>query len=131
MDEGSARAFIDDDRGAVTGQLTSANDLFVVLIASVLGFPVLAAAVGGILRRAKAFEYTYAAAAALVAVFTLTGVVQFRTRWTVIGIFAVLAAIGAHLWQYRTDRLDLIVVGSVYVMPVSLASVLLIRTLSG
>jgi len=115
--------------GSVGTTLSSVaqGDVFVALVVAVLGLPVLAAMVGTVFQREKAYEYTLTAAAAIVAVFTLTGTVQFDARWTILGIVAVMAAIVAHVWQYRHDRATFLVVASIYVMPVSLASILLLR----
>lgn len=122
------RRFRTDDRGvAPVGASTSP---LLVLVLAVLGGPSVVALVGGGLRRANAPQYALTAVAALVAVFTLAATVRFATRWAVLGICAVLAAVGSHLWQHRTDRVDLLVVGGIYATPVGLAVALLVQALT-
>lgn len=124
---GASRQFLPDERGAVPVQTGGPSTLFVAAVVAVLGGPLVVAMLGALVRRENAFQYVVTAAAALVAVFTLTGTVQFAPHWTVLGILGVLAAIASHLWQYRGDRLEFVIVGSIYVMPVSLATVLLVE----
>jgi len=100
-----------------------------LLVAVVLGVPPLVAAVGAAVRRDRAARYAFAAAASLVAVFTLTGAVGFATHWAVLGILAVLSAIAAHVLQFRADRLDLLVASAIYAVPAGLGIVLLFGTL--
>jgi hypothetical protein len=123
-----ARSFVGDERASAPGdQITMTNSPLLLLVLAVLGIPPLVAVVGVLVRREQSFQYMFAAAASLVAVFTITGTVQFGPPWTTLGILAILAAIASHLWQFRTDQVDLLVVSGIYAMPVGLASVLLLR----
>jgi len=118
----------DDDRGTAVLQLPfAAETLFSTLVAGVLGFPLVAALAGSVSQREHAFRYVFTGAAALVAVFTLTGTTQFAPHWSVVGILGILTAIAGHVWQFRHDRLAVVIVGSIYLMPVLLAYVLLFR----
>ncbi|WP_136715181.1 hypothetical protein [Halorientalis salina] len=122
------RRFRDDERGTVFGPLLIGPEtVFSTLVAVVLGLPLVAALAGAVSKREHAFQYVSTAAASLVAVFTLTGTTQFAPRWTVVGILAILTAIAAHVWQFRHDRLDAVVAGSIYFAPVALGYVLLAR----
>lgn len=118
------------------GGLDAATPAFVgglapvtVLVIVVLGTPPVVAAIATAVRGQHGFEYAVTAAASLVAVFALTGTVGFATHWTVLAILAILAAIGAHVWSFRTVRVDLVVAGAIYATPVGLAVVLLLGTL--
>ena len=124
MTSRSQRRFRDDDRGSLP---VGADTTFTAMVAAVLGVPLVAALAGAVVQRANAFQYVFTGAAALVAAFTLTGTTGFSPGWTVVGILAILAAIAAHVWQFRHDRLDLVIVGSIYTMPVALAAVLLLQ----
>lgn len=99
-----------------------------VLVIVVLGTPPLVAAVAMGVRRQHRFQYSVAAAGALVAVFALTGTVGFATHWTVLSILAILAAIGGHVSGFREDRVDLLIAGAIYATPIALAVVLLLGT---
>ncbi|MFD1588796.1 hypothetical protein ACFR9U_17600 [Halorientalis brevis] len=122
------RRFRDDDRGKIVLQVPlGAETLFSSLVAAVVGLPLVAALAGSISRREHAFKYVYTGAAALVAVFTLTGTMQFAPHWTIAGILAVLTAIAGHVWQFRHDRLGFVIVGLIYLTPVLLAYVLLFQ----
>lgn len=122
--------FRDDDRGSALLQLPIGPEtLGTTFIGAVLGFPVIAALGGTLLRRTEAARYLLTGAAALLALFTLTGLPRFRTPWTVVGILAVLVAIVGHLWQHRDDRFDLLVLSNIYLPPLLLALLLLGQTL--
>ncbi len=122
------RQFLDDERGNLPLQLpVGAETMFSSLVAAMLGLPLVAALAGSISQREHAFQYVYTGAAALVAVFTLTGTMQFAPHWTIVGILAVLTAIAGHVWQFRHDRLTFVIVGLIYLMPVLLAYVLLFQ----
>lgn len=125
------RSFRRDCRGAAPVATVVLLSTFELLVVSVFAVPVGFAVVGSLVRTGRAAEYAVTAAASLVAVFTITGTQQFATHWAALGVLAVLAAIGAHLWQYRRDRLDLLVVGGIYAMPLGLGVVLLWRGLVG
>lgn len=99
-----------------------------VLVIVVLGTPPLVAAVAMGVRRRHRFQYSVAAAGALVAVFALTGTVGFATHWTVLSILAILTAIAGHVWGFRGERVDLLIAGAIYATPVALAVVLFFRT---
>lgn len=99
-----------------------------VLVIVVLGTPPLVAAVAMAVRRRHRFQYSVAAAGALVAVFALTGTVGFAAHWTVLSILAILAAIGGHVLALRDERADLLIAGAIYATPVALAVVLLLGT---
>lgn len=101
----------------------------VLLIVVVLGFPLIVSILAMGIRRTNAFQYSFAAAASITAVFTLTGTVQFAQHWTVLGILAVFAAICAHLWQFRASRVDLVVLATIYLTPVGVGVALLFQTL--
>lgn len=120
------RRFCDDDRGTIVLPI-GAETAFSTLVAAVLGFPLVAAFAGTISRRAHAFQYAFTGAAAILAVFLLTGTTRFAPHWTVVGILVILTAIAGHVWQFRHDRLAALIVGSIYLMPVLLAYVLLFR----
>ncbi|WP_246983151.1 hypothetical protein [Halorientalis marina] len=99
-----------------------------VLVIVVLGTPPLVAAVAMGVRRQHRFQYSVAAAGALVAVFALTGTVGFATHWTVLSILAILAAIGGHVSGFREDGVDLLIAGAIYATPIALGVVLLLGT---
>lgn len=126
------RSLLSDTRASAPGdQLTGVNSPLLVLILAVLLVPPLVAVIGVVVNRDQSFQYMFAAGASLVAVFTLTGTVQFAPLWTILGVFAILAAITSHLWQFRHDRVDFLVVSGIYAMPVGLAGVLLLREVVG
>lgn len=106
---------------------TGGSSTLFVLVLAVLGLPPLSAFVGLTVRRERGFRYATAAATALLAAFLLTGAVGLPDPLPVPGILAVLGAVGAHLWRFRDDRVDLVVVGCVYAAPVGLAIALLVR----
>lgn len=129
---GGRQSFVCDERASAPGDtITTTNSPLLLLVLAFLGIPPLVAVVGVLVRREQSFQYMFAAAASLVSVFALTGAVQFGGLWPVLGILAILAAIASHLWQFRTDQVDLLVVTGIYVMPIGLASVLLLRQLIG
>jgi hypothetical protein len=129
---GDGRSLRSDRRASVPGdQLTLFNSPLLVLILAVLLVPPLVAMIGVVVNRKQSFQYMFAAGASLVAVFTLTGTVQFAPLWTVLGVLAILAAITSHLWQFREDSVDFLVVSGIYAMPVGLAGVLLLREVGG
>jgi len=129
---GGRQSFVRDERASAPGDtITTTNSPLLLLVLAFLGIPPLVAVVGVLVRREQSFQYMFAAAASLVSVFALTGAVQFGGLWPVLGILAILAAIASHLWQFRTNQVDLFIVTGIYVMPIGLASVLLLRQLSG
>lgn len=130
--ERDGRSFQSDIRASALGdQLTFLNSPLLVLVLAVLLVPPLVAVIGVVVNRKQSFQYMFAAGASLVAVFTLTGTVQFAPLWTMLGVLAILAAITSHLWQFREDRVDFLVVSGIYAMPVGLAGVLLLREVGG
>lgn len=100
-----------------------------VLVIGVLGAPPVVAAIAMAVRGKHRFQYSFAAAASLVAVFALTGTVGFATHWTVLSILAILAAIAGHIWGFRAERVDVLIAGAIYATPVALAVVLLLGTI--
>jgi hypothetical protein len=119
--------------GPVAGSATVVAPAFVgglnpvtVLVIVVLGTPPLVAAIAMAVRGEHRFQFSIAAAGALVAVFALTGTVGFATHWTVLSILAILAAIAAHVWGFRETRVDAVIAGAIYATPVGLAVVLLL-----
>jgi hypothetical protein len=122
------RSFVADARASAPGdQITFFNSPLFLLILAVLLVPPLVAVIGVAVNRKQSFQYMFAAGASLVAVFTLTGTAQFAPLWMMLAILGILAAIASHLWQFREDRVDLLVVSGIYAMPIGLASVLLLR----
>lgn len=97
-----------------------------VLVIAVLGLPPVVAAIAMAVRGKHRFQYSFAAAAALVAVFALTGTVGFATHWTVLTILAILAAIAGHVWGFREERVDVVIAVAIYATPIGLAVVLLL-----
>jgi len=117
--------FLDNERGTST-LAVGGGSTFPLLVALVLGGPMLAALIGAAVRRERAFDYVATAAASLIAVFALTGTTGFATHWTILGILAVLSVVAGHWLSFRGDRTSLVIVGSIYAAPVALAVALLV-----
>jgi hypothetical protein len=125
MPDGALPSAVDAGTPGFVGGLAPVT----VLVIVVLGLPPLVAAIAMAVRGEHRFQYSVAAATALVAVFALTGTVGFATHWTVLSILAILAAITAHVWGFREARVDVVIASAIYATPVALAAVLLLGAL--